>query len=173
MEILDFLLRFEFEVPERLLQDVKHFHGRDYRSVGAKAAGPENGRTEISKSLTPRDVAGLQARGGDTSLAASNIDTEKTLCVKCNCELEPDTEDFTEIEALDKRAQNSILRIMIGLVLKTYELDPREDKSLLFKRIADDLSEQGVPIHDRTVKKWIKRALPLVHEDRWKSFKNK
>ena len=68
-------------------------------------------------------------------------------------------------QPLGTRAQNTLLKLVIGMAIAGYRYDPAKPRSPVTEEIVSDLAKLGISISHDTVRKWLKEGteqLPLV-----------
>lgn len=63
---------------------------------------------------------------------------------------------------LHTKERNTLLKLVIGMAIDSYQFDPKGAKSAVPKQIADDLAKHGISIDDDTVRKYLKQAADTV-----------
>jgi len=71
-----------------------------------------------------------------------------------------------ELNELDLRERNTVLKIIIGMAIKGYSFNPNKKRNPTAKEITSDISLLGLSIDEDTVRRWLKEACEKL-PDNW------
>ena len=66
---------------------------------------------------------------------------------------------------LSTRERSTVKRLIIGMAIRGYKYDPKADRNLATKEIADDLELLGISLDVDTVRKWLKESTEELPSD--------
>jgi DNA repair ATPase RecN len=66
---------------------------------------------------------------------------------------------------LSTRERSTVKRLIIGMAIRGYKYNPKADRNLATKEIADDLELLGISLDVDTVRKWLKESTEELPSD--------
>lgn len=69
------------------------------------------------------------------------------------------------IDTLEPRERESLLKMVIGLAIGGYGYNPDAQRSKIPKEIRGDLNQQGLDLHEDTIRQYLREAASILPED--------
>lgn len=136
-----------------------------YDEVDARQLVFNNLRKIAEDGLSPKsvassgDVVGWQIQ--DLTKRLPGLDFER-----CEISFEEYSVSGSQVEGLDVRERDSLLKLIIGMAVGGYGYDSKEKKSSVVSSILEDVERSGLAMSDETVRKYLKEASRLIERSK-------
>jgi hypothetical protein len=101
----------------------------------------------------------------------SEKEREIAVLTHCRADLIHQVKDLEEQlqqarpKPLGTRERESLMKLIIGMAVASYQHDPKANRSGATQAICDDLAELGIPMDPDTVRKWLREAAQILPQD--------